>query len=73
MTPMWIRKSTPASIVITSLPAFGTVVVNQTGVVQYTPGGGFRGNDSFRYTVRDTAATPRTKPPFHPGEQSSYR
>ena len=44
-----------ASIVVTSLPAFGTVVVNQTGVVQYTPGGGFRGNDSFRYTVRDTA------------------
>ena len=44
-----------ASISITSLPAFGTVLVNQTGVVQYTPGGGFRGTDTFRYTVRDTA------------------
>ena len=44
-----------ASISVTSLPAFGTVLVNQTGVIQYTPGGGFRGVDSFRYTVRDTA------------------
>ncbi len=44
-----------ASIKITSLPAFGTVVVNQTGVVQYTPSGGFRGVDTFRYTVRDTS------------------
>ena len=44
-----------ASISVTSLPAFGSVVVNQTGVVQYTPGGGFRGTDTFRYTVRDTA------------------
>ncbi len=44
-----------ASISVTSLPAFGTVLVNQTGVVQYTPGGGFRGVDTFRYTVRDTA------------------
>ncbi len=44
-----------ASISISSLPAFGTVVVNQTGVIQYTPGGGFRGVDTFRYTVRDTA------------------
>jgi VCBS repeat-containing protein len=44
-----------ASISVTALPAFGTVVVNQTGVIQYTPGGGFRGVDTFRYTVRDTA------------------
>lgn len=41
------------TIVVSSLPAFGTVVVNQTGVIQYTPSGGFRGNDSFRYRVRD--------------------
>ena len=45
----------PATISVTSLPAFGTVLINQTGVIQYTPGGGFRGIDSFRYTVRDTA------------------
>lgn len=44
-----------ATITVTSLPAFGTVVVNQTGVIQYTPGGGFRGVDTFRYTVQDTA------------------
>jgi VCBS repeat-containing protein len=44
-----------ASIRVTSLPAFGTVVVNQTGVIQYSSGGGFRGVDTFRYTVRDGA------------------
>ena len=44
-----------ASISVTALPAFGTVLINQTGVIQYTPGGGFRGVDTFRYTVRDTA------------------
>ncbi len=45
----------PRTIVIKANPGFGTVSVNQTGVVTYTPEGGFRGNDSFRYTVRDTA------------------
>ena len=50
-----------ASINVTSLPAFGSVVVNQTGVIQYTPGGGFRGVDTFRYTVRDTSAMFRMK------------
>lgn len=45
----------PSTITVTSLPAFGTVVVNQTGVIEYTPGGGFRGIDSFRYTVRDSS------------------
>ncbi len=42
------------SIVITSLPAFGTVVVGD-GVVSYTAGVGFRGSDNFSYTVRDVA------------------
>ncbi len=41
------------SISITALPAFGTVTVTQTGLVQYQPGGGFRGTDTFSYRVRD--------------------
>ncbi len=45
----------PRTIVITSLPAFGTVVVNATGVVSYAPGIGFRGIDTFAYTVKDLA------------------
>ncbi len=45
----------PRTIVITSLPAFGTVVVNATGVVSYAPGVGFRGVDTFAYTVKDLA------------------
>ncbi len=43
------------TIAITQLPVFGSVVVNQTGVVQYTAGAGFRGVDTFAYTVRDLA------------------
>ncbi len=43
----------PRTIVIKANPGFGTVTVNQTGVITYTPEGGFRGNDSFRYTVKD--------------------
>ncbi len=45
----------PRTIVITSLPAFGTVVVNATGVVSYAAGVGFRGIDTFAYTVKDLA------------------
>ncbi len=45
----------PRTIVITSLPAFGSVVVNATGVISYTPGVGFRGIDNFGYTVKDIA------------------
>ncbi len=45
----------PRTIILTSLPAFGTATVNQTGVVSYTPGTGFRGVDSFSYVVRDAA------------------
>lgn len=41
------------SVVLTSLPAFGTAVVTSTGSVRYTPGAGFRGQDTFSYTVRD--------------------
>ena len=43
----------PRTIVLASLPAFGTAVVNQAGLVTYTPGIGFRGTDTFSYTVKD--------------------
>lgn len=41
------------SIVITQQPIFGTAVISQTGVVEYTAGPGFRGTDTFAYTVAD--------------------
>jgi VCBS repeat-containing protein len=45
----------PSSIVIKANPSFGRVSVNASGIITYTPEGGFRGNDVFRYTVKDTA------------------
>ncbi|MFO1062607.1 MAG: Ig-like domain-containing protein [Pirellulales bacterium] len=45
----------PRSIVLTAQPTFGTAVVNSTGVISYTPGVGFRGVDTLRYTVADQA------------------
>ncbi len=45
----------PQSISVTANPAFGTVTVLGIGVIRYTPDAGFRGSDSFRYTVRDSA------------------
>ncbi len=47
----------PRTIVITSRPGFGILTVSQTGVVTYTPEAGFRGNDVFRYTVKDSTGT----------------
>ncbi|MEZ6150590.1 MAG: Ig-like domain-containing protein [Pirellulaceae bacterium] len=47
----------PRTIEITSRPGFGTLTVNQTGGVTYTPESGFRGNDVFRYTVKDSTGT----------------
>jgi large repetitive protein len=41
------------TIQITNVPIFGTVVVNQTGIVQYVAEAGFRGTDTFAYVVRD--------------------
>lgn len=36
-------------------PAHGTVVINATGTVTYTPAAGYSGSDSFTYVVRDAA------------------
>lgn len=43
----------PATVVIVTGPANGTVSVSATGVVTYTPNANFSGTDSFTYTVRD--------------------
>ncbi|GIX00190.1 MAG: hypothetical protein KatS3mg111_3522 [Pirellulaceae bacterium] len=45
----------PRTIVITTLPLHGTAVVNQTGVIEYTPNPGYRGLDTLGYTVKDAA------------------
>ena len=43
-----------ASVVITTNPVHGTVVLNPvTGLVTYTPEADFSGNDSFTYTLQD--------------------
>lgn len=41
------------TVVDTSDPGNGTVVVNPDGTVTYTPNPGFSGRDSFEYTVED--------------------
>jgi hypothetical protein len=43
----------PETLVITSQPAFGDVIVNSDGTIQYTPFTGFPGLDEFRYRVFD--------------------
>ena len=45
----------PASVVIVSPPANGTILTlnTQNGIVTYRPGPGFSGVDSFTYTVAD--------------------
>ncbi|MEZ6135388.1 MAG: tandem-95 repeat protein [Pirellulaceae bacterium] len=43
------------TIVISQPPVFGTAIRNETGVVQYIAGAGFRGIDTFGYRVRDLA------------------
>ena len=43
----------PATVVITTLPAHGTVSVSSTGVVTYTPNVNYFGPDSFDYDLSD--------------------
>ena len=45
----------PATVVIVSNPANGTVVNNGDGTVTYTPAATYTGTDSFTYTVNDNA------------------
>jgi ELWxxDGT repeat protein len=42
-----------SSIQVTTNPAHGSAVA-QGGKIQYTPGAGFAGSDTFQYTVKDT-------------------
>lgn len=51
------------SVTIVQQPAHGTVTVNATGVVTYTPALNYNGADNFSYTVKDnlgTASAPAT-------------
>lgn len=44
----------PATVVVVNKPNMGgTAAVNTDGTVSYTPRRGFRGTETFRYTVRD--------------------
>ncbi len=43
-----------SSVVVFQLPVNGTVQVNASGNVTYTPNAGFFGNDFFIYTVKDS-------------------
>ena len=43
----------PSSIIVTTQPSNGALEVEDDGTVIYTPLDGFRGSDSFRYTVAD--------------------
>ncbi len=42
-----------STLMLVSLPQNGTAVHNGSGTVLYTPNQGFRGTDTFRYTVQD--------------------
>jgi large repetitive protein len=47
----------PATVVITTAPAHGSVTPHANGSVTYTPAGDYNGPDSFKYTVNDNTGT----------------
>lgn len=48
----------PKSVVVVAQPAHGTATVDPaTGIITYTPAGGFSGNDVFTYTIANKAGT----------------
>jgi len=48
----------PSSVVITTLPASGTVVNNGNGSVTFTPALNFSGTVTFQYTIADNGVPP---------------
>ena len=46
-------KIDPSTVTIDSPPSYGTLFVNSTGEVEYTPNTGFYGFDSFTYHISD--------------------
>jgi hypothetical protein len=46
-------ENKPLTIVSTTTPSNGTVVINSDGTITYTPRSGFSGTDTFSYTIRD--------------------
>jgi PKD repeat protein len=47
----------PISVTGVTAPANGTATVNENGAITYTPNGGFRGTDTFTYTLTDGTGT----------------
>ena len=43
----------PLTVISTSVPAHGAVIINANGTVTYTPANGYVGADSFTYTISD--------------------
>ena len=51
-----VGRLDPTRVRITTPPASGTTSINPTtGVITYTPNAGFRGDDTFRYVVANSA------------------
>jgi VCBS repeat-containing protein len=50
----------PLSVVSTTAPAHGTVVINPDGTIKYTPAAGYIGPDSFTYTMKDAQGNTST-------------
>ena len=46
------------TVTVDTPPSNGTAVVESDGSITYTPAADFNGNDSFTYTVKDTAGAP---------------
>ncbi|QEE60348.1 tandem-95 repeat protein [Salinibacterium sp. dk2585] len=45
------------TVIATTSPSNGTVVINADGTITYTPHTGFAGSDTFTYTVEDAAGS----------------
>ncbi|MDD9912760.1 MAG: Ig-like domain-containing protein [Alphaproteobacteria bacterium] len=46
-------ESDPLSVTSTTSPSNGTIVVNASGTITYTPNTGYTGTDTFTYTISD--------------------
>jgi GTPase SAR1 family protein len=53
-------ENKPLTVISTTTPANGSVVINSDGTITYTPRPGYSGNDTFSYTIRDEAGNQDT-------------
>jgi Bacterial Ig domain len=51
---IFVEPANDATVMVAGAPAHGSAIVQAGGIIEYTPVGGFTGNDSFTYTVADT-------------------